>query len=118
MTQNRQSLHCAEITGELVAAHVERAIRLHAADPAVEWRKAQPVTFCSDWQGKNADPELETRVRALWSADTLYLRFEAKYRELYVFDDSQPDGRRNSLWERDVAETFLQPDPSRPAYYR
>jgi alpha-galactosidase len=35
-----------------------------------------------------------------------------------VFEDSDASGRRDQLWDRDVAETFLQPDPSRPRYYR
>jgi alpha-galactosidase len=37
---------------------------------------------------------------------------------LFVFDDSDRNGRRDQLWDRDVAEAFLQPDPSRPRYYR
>jgi len=76
------------------------------------------VTFCADWQGKNADPQRQTQVRVLWTPEILYLRFECRYRELFVFDDSDPNGRRDHLWDRDVAETFLQPDPSRPPYYR
>ncbi len=33
-----------------------------------------------------------------------------RYREVWVFDDSDPNGRRDGLWDRDVAEAFLQPD--------
>jgi alpha-galactosidase len=118
MTQNLQTPCCSDMAAEIVAAHIARDIQLDAAHPAAEWPKAQPVTFCSDWQGNHSEPELETRVQALWSVDTLYLRFESRYRELYVFDDSDPNGRRDGLWDRDVAEAFLQPDPSRPLYYR
>jgi len=46
------------------------------------------------------------------------LRFDCRYTTLCVFDDSDADGRRDQLWDRDVAEAFLQPDPSRPRYYR
>jgi alpha-galactosidase len=35
-----------------------------------------------------------------------------------VFADSEPDGRRDQLWDRDVAEAFLQPDPAQESYYR
>ncbi len=49
-------------------------------------------------------------MRILWSTETLFLNFECKYRELYVFEDSEPNGRRDGLWDRDVAEAFLQPD--------
>ena len=46
------------------------------------------------------------------------LRFECRYRELYLFEDSDSNGRRDHLWDRDVAEAFLQPDPARERYYR
>ena len=54
----------------------------------------------------------------LWSPQMLYLRFECHYIVLNTFPDSDPGGRRDQLWDRDVAEAFLQPDPSRPRYYR
>ena len=66
----------------------------------------------------NPDPERETTVRVLWSSEVLYLRFECRYRELSLFPDADPNGRRDHLWERDVAEAFLQPDPSREHYYK
>jgi len=105
-------------SSEILAAYVDHEIRLDAADPASEWQSADPVTFSSDWQGRNPDPARETQVRVLWSKQTLYLRFECRYRELYVFDDSDPNGRRDHLWDRDVVEDFLQPDPSRERFYK
>ena len=102
----------------IVAGHLSHEIQLDAAHPAKEWAKAVPVTFCSDWQGRNADPQRQTTVRVLWSAQNLYLRFECRYRDLYVFDDANPNGRRDHLWERDVAEAFVQPDPLQPHYYK
>lgn len=50
--------------------------------------------------------------------ETLYLRFECRYQELTVFPDADPNGRRDHLWDRDVAETFLQPDASRERFYK
>jgi alpha-galactosidase len=103
---------------EIVATRVEAEIALNAAHPSEEWRRARPVTFSSDWVGKNENPAQQTTVRILWSLHTLYLRIECRYRELYVFEDSDPNGRRDQLWDRDVAEAFLQPDPSRPDFYK
>jgi alpha-galactosidase len=74
------------------------------------WEKAPGIRFRSDWQGKNADPQLETEVRLLWTTNALYLRFAAHFRSITVFADAEPDGRRDELWNRDVAEVFLQPD--------
>jgi alpha-galactosidase len=96
--------------GTIVASQISGTLRLNAASPATEWESAQPVCFSTDWQGQNSDPELETEVRALWSAETLYVRFKCRYRQLFVFEDSDPDGRRNRLWDRDVAEAFLKPN--------
>jgi alpha-galactosidase len=61
------------------------------------WETAGEVRFSADWQGKNADPERET---------------------ITVFDDSEPHGRRDQLWDRDVAEVFLQPNPAAPRRYK
>jgi len=103
---------------EIVATYIDHELRLDASHIAEEWQNAGAVTFSSDWQGKNADPERETKVLVLWSRQHLYLRFECRYRELFVFEDSDPNGRRDHLWDRDVAEVFLQPDPSRAGFYR
>lgn len=103
---------------EAVAAYTRREIPLDANQPAGEWAGATPVVFCSDWQGKNPDPDRETQLRLLWSDRHLYLRFECRYRELWVFEDAAPNGRRDHLWDRDVAEAFLQPDRSRLRCYK
>jgi alpha-galactosidase len=103
---------------EIIAAFTAQKIPLDAAQPAAEWQNANPIIFSSDWQGKNTDPGLETKVRALWSREYFYLRFECRYRETFVFEDSDPTGCRDHLWDRDVAEAFLQPDPSRERFYR
>ncbi|MGA9352172.1 MAG: carbohydrate-binding family 9-like protein [Terriglobales bacterium] len=102
----------------ITATRVGREIPLDARNPAPEWRDAGPVIFCADWQGQNADPERQTEVRVLWTPRTLYVRFACRYRELFVFDDADADGRRDRLWDRDVAEAFLQADPSQPRHYK
>jgi hypothetical protein len=106
-----------ESSSEIVAAHIGHEIAVNAVPPAVEWQLANPITFSSDWRGKNPDPLVETEVRVLWSEQNLYIRFNCRYRELYVFDDSDPNGRRDHLWERDVAEVFLQPTASLGGHY-
>ncbi len=75
------------------------------------WEVSAPLRFNADWQGKNADPERETEVRLLWTPESLFVRFQAKYRVITVFPNAEPNGRRDQLWDRDVAEVFLQPDP-------
>ena len=118
MSQKEAKSQCSSGATEIVAWATTQEVSLDARHPSADWQNATPVRFCTDWQGKNADPARETQVRALWSPQTLYLRFECRYRELHVFTDSEAGGRRNHLWDRDVAEAFLQPDPSRQRYYK
>jgi alpha-galactosidase len=82
------------------------------------WHAAEPVHFSADWLGNHADAQRATEVRLLWSPETLFLKFQARFRTITVFPDADPSGRRDHLWDRDVAEVFLQPDPSAPARYR
>ena len=85
---------------------------------AATWDKAPPLHFDHNWQGKNSDRQRATEVRLLWTADTLFLRFQCHYRSITVFPDARADGWRDKLWDRDVAETFLQPDASDPFIYK
>lgn len=103
---------------EAVAQYIDHDLSLDAGKAANEWKLAAPVVFSSDWQGRNPDPGRETQVRLLWSSRFLYLRFECRYRDIFVFDDAADNGRRDHLWDRDVAEVFLQPDPSRLHFYK
>src|SRR5437870_11552413 len=57
LTDPVQSISCAAPVAEIVALYAPLAIKLDAAHPAAEWQTAKPVSFCSDWQGKNPDPE-------------------------------------------------------------
>lgn len=98
----------ASITARLASS----PIKLDASNPDPQWRAAEPIHFSADWQGQNADTGLDTEVHALWLPEMLYLRFACRYRGLFVFEDSDRNGRRDHLWERDVAEAFLQPPPA------
>jgi alpha-galactosidase len=82
------------------------------------WELATPLRFNTDWQGKNVDPERETEVRLLWTPEFLFVRFHARFRTITVFPDAEVEGRRDQLWDRDVAEVFLQPDPSQLRQYK
>lgn len=107
---------CEESTAS--AAGIRDEIQVNAGHPAPDWDRAMPLRFSQDWQGKNPDPARETELRLLWTPSTLYARFVCRYRELFIFEDSDPNGRRDHLWDRDVAELFLQPDPAQQHYYK
>jgi alpha-galactosidase len=98
---------CASTTKMITAARLHSPLDSTGLPDANAWQSATSTTFCTDWQGHNPDPQRQTEVRLLWSPEALFIRFHANYRDLYVY----PGGpqRRDHLWDRDVAETFLQP---------
>jgi hypothetical protein len=100
MSQSRPR-QCMNSVDVIVAAAINRELTIDATHAAKEWQSATPVTFCANWEGENADPERQTAVRALWSPETLYLRYECRYRELNVFSDSDPKrSKRSSVGSR------------------
>ncbi len=64
----------------------------------------------------SARPELSTTVRALWSADFLYLGYECPFTKLSVFTPAQKD-ERIGLWDKDVVEAFICADPAKLTRY-
>ena len=105
-------------TGTATATRLTRALDTEGFPSGAAWETASAIRFDHDWQGKNADPMRETEVRLLWTKDALYLRFLVHYRSMTVFGDAEPNGRRDQLWNRDVAEVFLQPAESDARRYK
>jgi hypothetical protein len=81
-----------------------------------DWNNAASVAFCSDWRGQNADPRRETQARFLWSDTCLFVQFNCRYREIYVYEGG--DCRRDELWLRDVAELFIRRGNDDPRHYK
>jgi len=125
--KSRQDVNSAKLGFEMKAkidpARLIRAMEYtglaeaNGFPPVHAWERAQPICFDSDWQGKNNDPSRATQVRVLWTSETLYLEFRCRYRTLTVFKDSEVNGRRDQLWDRDVAEVFIQTDATQPRHY-
>lgn len=107
----------ADIPDTAVALEVSIRLDAEGFPSAHAWALAQPVRFASDWQGKHVDSERETEVRVLWTKEYLYVRFRCRYRTLTIFEDSDSNGRRDYLWDRDVAEIFLQTDARQARRY-
>lgn len=80
------------------------------------WRKAEWVGLV-DWSGRAAPTEFETRAATLWSTSRVYFAFSCKYSVLNVYENEDPAVERWKLWERDVVEVFLNPEPARVNHY-
>jgi hypothetical protein len=107
----------ARDTGTITAARFAGDADAEGFPAPAVWQITSAIRFSHDWQGKNADPKRETEVRLLWSKKVLFVQFVARYRSLTIFEDSEPNGRRDHLWDRDVVEVFFQPNGSDPRSY-
>ena len=76
------------------------------------WKLAQPVKIESYWSGRVAPPGRHAEARILWSDKALHLRFVCRQSEPLVINP-QPDKSKKAmgLWDRDVCEIFIAPDP-------
>lgn len=81
------------------------------------WKQAKWVEFDSDASGKSHYPEAETRVASLWTETHIYFAFSSRYDSLNIYEGEDPKAERWQLWERDVVEVFLNPEPARVNHY-
>jgi len=100
----------------IVAARLESDLDADGLPLGSAWEKARPVVFCADWHGENPDPLRETQARFLWANTFLFVGFRCRFRSLYVYPGS--DGRRDALWQRDVAEVFIRSGRDDARHYR
>lgn len=85
------------------------------AKPA--WKSAQWVEFDHDMSGRQSYPEAHTRVAALWSASLVYFAFSCRYVTLNTYADEDLTKERWELWNRDVVEVFINPQPEHLNHY-
>lgn len=81
------------------------------------WQRAAWARFDHDWAGKRHDPQSETRAASCWTARQIYFAFECKYSALNIFADGHTAKEKSGLWDRDVVEVFVNPDPGRVKHY-
>jgi hypothetical protein len=82
------------------------------------WAGAERVRFDADaFQSQRSYPELETWVASRWSGRYLYLAFWCRYVQLHTYHGEDPAIERWNLWERDVVEAFLSPQPEISGHY-
>jgi hypothetical protein len=99
-------------TDEIVTARYTSASlavgQLHEA----EWKIAPPVTLDRYWSGEKAPAGRQAEARILWSKEALHIRFVCRQAEpLIVSATPQTAKKTMGLWDRDVCEIFIAPDP-------
>jgi predicted TIM-barrel fold metal-dependent hydrolase len=84
------------------------------------WKRAVPMILERQTQDGILRPELATTCRVLWSDQYLYLSYESPFTTLTDFGKALRSERIKSpgaLWDKDVVEAFIAPDPSRLTQY-
>ena len=81
------------------------------------WRQAKSVEFDNDASGKPHYPDIPTQVASVWTETHVYFFFWCRYDSLNVYQGEDAAVERWQLWDRDVAEVFLNPQPERVNHY-
>jgi hypothetical protein len=77
------------------------------------WKQTETVQIEKIIKNGESVPALSTEVRVLWSDEALYISYIAPYQQLVTFEPAIYEGKRIGLWERDVVEVFINPDPNK-----
>jgi hypothetical protein len=82
------------------------------------WQRCQPETISHLWSGAAAAVERHAEARVCWSDQALHVRFVGRQHEpLVVSAEPVTDRKTLGLWDRDVCEIYLAPDPETPSRY-
>jgi len=91
----------------------------HTGDIAVsdfedeDWRRAHPIRINSYWSGEPAPTGRKAEARLLWSDEALHVRFMCnQFEPLIVNKKPKTQTKTIGLWDRDVCEIFIAPDPN------
>ena len=82
------------------------------------WEDSEPVKITQLWSGEPAAASRHAEARLCWSNDALHVRFDCRQQEpLVVSANPVTDKKTLGVWDRDVCEIFLAPDPANPSRY-
>jgi alpha-galactosidase len=81
------------------------------------WKRAKSTEFDNDASGKFHYPDISTHVASVWTETHIYFFFWCHYDSLNVYQGEDAAVERWRLWDRDVVEVFLNPQPKRINHY-
>jgi len=85
------------------------------AKPA--WRVASWVEVVRDPFTGAKLPQAATEIASLWTPNYVYFAFRCKYTTLNLYEGKDPSKDFWTLWDRDVVEVFLNPQPEHMKHY-
>lgn len=96
----------------IIVTHINGALAANELND-LRWRSALPVQINRYWSGNVAPAGRHAEVAILWSSNALHLRFVCHQAEpLVVSTTPQIEKKTMGLWDRDVCEIFIAPDPN------
>jgi cellulose/xylan binding protein with CBM9 domain len=100
------------ITENIIEAHFTPADLAVNDLQNAAWDKALAVKIDHYWSGDAAPAGRHAEARILWSTKALHIRYVCNQAEpLVVSDHPQNKTKTMQLWDRDVCEIFIAPDP-------
>src|ERR1051325_2916565 len=102
---------------EVIAAHLASDLNVTDLDSAA-WGNTEPVQINHYWSGDPAPAARHAEARLLWSDEALHVRFACRQAaSLIVSATPQRETTTMGLWDRDVCEIFIAPDPNAVEHY-
>ena len=82
------------------------------------WNQSRPVQLTHYWSGIPAPTSRQAEASMIWTERALYVRFLYPQNEpLVISKTPQTDEKTLGLWDRDVCEIFIAPEPAEPTRY-
>lgn len=101
----------------IIARYIAEAVSVGQFDHEM-WAECPPVKIEHYWSGEPAMATRHAEARVCWSDEALHVRFDCEQHEpLVVSPEPQLEKKTPGLWDRDVCEIFLAPDPAEPWRY-
>jgi hypothetical protein len=77
-----------------------------------EWTRAHPIQITRKWSGENAPASRHAEARIIWTDESMIVRFLCRQDEPLVVNANPQLGKKTMrLWDKDVCEIFVAPDP-------
>lgn len=80
---------------------------------APEWQNTPAAAIDHYWSGEMAPASRHAEARILWSKKALHIRFVCNQAESLIVSATPQTAKKTiGLWDRDVCEIFIAPDPN------
>jgi hypothetical protein len=101
-----------------IAAPYSQVVLSAAAFDHPEWTRAHPIQITRKWSGENAPASRHAEARIIWTDESMIVRFVCRQDEPLVVNANPQLGKKTmGLWDKDVCEIFVAPDPGAPERY-